>query len=201
MNLAHRWLCRSARWRMAVEQYILPWTLEGVDLGSNLLEVGPGPGITTDLLRSRVNRLTCVEIDPKYAASLSRRTSGGNVSVVCGDATRMSLPAAAFDSAVCFTMLHHVPSAALQNRLLGEVARVLRPGGIFAGTDSLSSRAFRLLHLFDTMVVVDPGTFPRRLNGGRFRGCSGRRQSLRISLQSTETCLKIAPPRYSTRNA
>jgi hypothetical protein len=25
MNLAHRWLCRSAYWRNAVETYIFPW--------------------------------------------------------------------------------------------------------------------------------------------------------------------------------
>jgi SAM-dependent methyltransferase len=65
-------------------------------------------------------------------------------------------------------MLHHVPSVALQDRLLAEVARVLRPGGIFAGVDSLYSRAFGLLHLFDTMVVVDPRTFPRRLQAAGF---------------------------------
>jgi ubiquinone/menaquinone biosynthesis C-methylase UbiE len=45
----------------------------------------------------------------------------------------MSFPDATFDGAVSFTMLHHVPSEALQNRLLAEVARVLRPGSIFAG--------------------------------------------------------------------
>jgi ubiquinone/menaquinone biosynthesis C-methylase UbiE len=50
------------------------------------------------------------------------------------------LPDAAFDGVVCFTMLHHVPSALLQYRLLAEVARVLRPGGVFAGTGSRSSR-------------------------------------------------------------
>jgi hypothetical protein len=33
---------------------------------------------------------------------------------------------------------------ALQNRLLAEVARVLRLGGIFANTDSVDSRLFRL---------------------------------------------------------
>jgi SAM-dependent methyltransferase len=66
-------------------------------------------------------------------------------------------------------MLHHVPSAALQDRLLSEVARVLRPGAVFAGVDSLYSRTFRLLHLFDTMVIVDPQTLPRRLKAAGFR--------------------------------
>src|ERR1022692_1598403 len=58
MNLIHRWLCGSARWKEVVGTYILPWTLEGLDLGSNVLEVGPGPGVSTDLLRSRVAHLT-----------------------------------------------------------------------------------------------------------------------------------------------
>ena len=168
MNLAHRWLCGSARWKTAVETYILPWTLEGLNLGANVLEVGPGPGATTDLLRGRVERLTCVEVNRGLADALRRRQLNQNVAVVCEDATAMSFPDQTFDGAVCFTMLHHVPSAAMQDRLLGEVRRVLRPGGIFAGTDSLYSRSFRLLHLFDTMVVVDPDTFPARLKAAGF---------------------------------
>ena len=168
MNLAHRWLCRSAHWKKTVETEILPWALDGVDLGANVLEVGPGPGITTDLLRTRVARLTCVEIDRALAESLSRRMAGGNVTVLREDATRMPLPDASFDGAVSFTMLHHVPSAALQDRLRAEVARVLRPGAMFAGTDSRYSRYFGMLHLFDTMVVVDPLTFPKRLEAAGF---------------------------------
>ncbi len=168
MNLAHRWLCRSAYWRNTVERYILPWVLDGLDIGGNVLEVGPGPGVTTDLLRGRVEHLTCVEIDRAFADSLSLRMTGQNVTVVRQDATAMSFSDATFNGAVCFTMLHHVPSKALQNRLLSEVSRVLCPGGIFAGTDSLYSRSFRLLHLLDTMVVVDPSTFPERLRNAGF---------------------------------
>ena len=123
MNLAHRWLCGSAYWRKAVETYILPWVLDGLDIGANVLEVGPGPGVTTDLLRGRVERLTCVEIDRAFADSLSRRMIGKNITVVRQDATAMSFPDATFDAAGSFTMLHHVPSEALQNRLLAEVAR------------------------------------------------------------------------------
>jgi hypothetical protein len=110
MNFAHRWLCRSAYWRNAVETYILPWVLDGLEMGANVLEVGPGPGVTTDLLRGRVEHLTSVEIDRGFADSLSRRMSGLNVTVVRQDATAMSFPDATFDGAVSFTMLHHVSS-------------------------------------------------------------------------------------------
>jgi SAM-dependent methyltransferase len=113
--------------------------------------------------------LTCVEIDRGFADALARRTAGSNVTVLCEDATAMSLASAAFDGAVSLTMLHHVPSAGLQDRLLSEVARVLRPGGVFVGVDSVYSRSLRLLHLFDTMVLVDPSTFPARLHAAGFK--------------------------------
>jgi hypothetical protein len=44
MNLVHRWLCSSAKWRNVVETYILPWTLEDVNLGSDLLEIADSAG-------------------------------------------------------------------------------------------------------------------------------------------------------------
>ncbi len=170
MNLVHRCLCSSNTWKKTVETRVIPWVLDGVDIGSNVLEVGPGPGVTTELLHNRVGHLTCVEIHRGFADSLARRMTGRNVRVLCEDATAMSFPDASFDGVLSFTMLHHVPSRALQDRLLKEVARVLRPGGVFAGTDSVYSRSFRLLHLFDTMVVVDPATLPQRLEAAGFTG-------------------------------
>jgi SAM-dependent methyltransferase len=167
VNLAHRWLCRSANWKETVAVRV-PWVLEGLDLGANVLEVGPGYGAATELLIGLVTQLTCVEADRKLAECLRRRALGWNVTILRPDATEMQLPDAAFDAAVCFTMLHHVPSVRLQDRLLAEVARVFRPGGIFAGTDSRLSRRFRLLHSFDTMVVVHPETFPDRLKSAGF---------------------------------
>lgn len=163
MNKAHRWLCRSPHWRRVIEQRLIPWVLEGWELGTNVLEIGPGPGLTTDCLHRLVPRLTCLEIDEAYASSLSRRLAGENVRILCGDGTALPLSDESFDAVVCFTMLHHVSSIDLQDRLLAEAARVLRPGGVFAGVDSLGSPLFRLFHLFDTMVVVDPSIFPQRL--------------------------------------
>lgn len=80
----------------------------------------------------------------------------------------VSLPSISFDGAVCFTMLHHIKSAELQNKLFAEVARVLRPGAIFPRTDRLKSLVLRLIHLFDTFVTVDPKTLPRRLTSAGF---------------------------------
>jgi SAM-dependent methyltransferase len=168
MNLAHRYLCASTRWNTTVRTAILPWVLDGVDLGSNVLEIGPGYGAATDHLRAHVGHLICVEIDRALAARLAERMAAHDVTVLCEDATRMSLADASCDGAVSLTMLHHVPSVALQDRLLSEVARVLRPGGVFAGFDAADGTMFRLLHAFDTMVVIDPRTFPARLSRAGF---------------------------------
>ncbi len=168
MNLVHQWMCSSHRWRQTVEQHIVPWALEDIDLGSNALEIGPGYGATTEALRTRAGHLTCIEIDRKLAERLRTRTADRNVTVLTESATQTSLPASSFDSAVCFTMLHHVPSVVLQDQILREVFRLLRPSAIFAGTDSLTSRSFRLLHLFDTLTPVNPATFPARLEAAGF---------------------------------
>ncbi len=168
MNTIHRWYCRSGTWRRTVRERLLPWVLGDVDLGGDVLEVGPGPGLTTDVLAERVPHLTCVEVDPALAASLARRHVGERVEVVEADATDLPFRAGRFTGAVSCTMLHHVPSAALQDRLLAEVARVLAPGAWLVGSDSLVSPLFRLVHWGDTMVPVDPNTFGERLERAGF---------------------------------
>jgi ubiquinone/menaquinone biosynthesis C-methylase UbiE len=161
MNILHRWFCSSSLWKKTAGEHILPWVLEGLELGPNVLEVGPGYGAVTERLCSLVDHLTCVEIDGPLAEKLRLRlrTQCQNLTVLCESATHMSFRDSAFDGVVCFTMLHHVPSAALQDQLLAEVARVLRPGGTFAGG---------LLHLFDTMVVVEPSSLSDRLRAAGF---------------------------------
>lgn len=168
MNSIHRWLCRSAGWHKTVEQDVLPWVLNGLDLGPDVLEVGPGPGITTDLLRPHMARLTAIEVDPALAKSLKARMQGSNVNVIEGDATVMPFEDARFSGAVCFTMLHHVPSPALQDKLLREVLRVLQPGACFVGVDSRQSLAMRLIHIHDTLAPIDPDSFAARLQASGF---------------------------------
>jgi SAM-dependent methyltransferase len=169
VNLIHRWLCRSAYWRKALEQRVVPWVLSGVELGPDVLEVGPGPGLTTDLLRLRIARMTALEIDPALANSLALRLGGRNVTVIQGDATAMPFGDARFSGAVSLTMLHHVPSPELQDKLLREVRRVLKPAGTFAGVDSRQSFTMRLIHIHDTLVPVDPSTFSTRLEAAGFQ--------------------------------
>jgi SAM-dependent methyltransferase len=165
MNKAHAVICSSGWWARTVERKLLPWALADLDLGDDVLEVGPGFGATTRVLARRGGSLTVVELSAGYCKRL-RRTLGGDVEIVQADATDMPFADGYFSGVVCFTMLHHVPSRELQDRLLDEVSRVLRPGGVFAGTDSLGTgQAFQLLHIRDTLVPVSPDELSARLEG------------------------------------
>src|ERR1700684_2608682 len=119
MNLCHRVFCSSHRYFDAVEGGLLPWVLADVDLGDNVLEIGPGYGANIRVLIDKAPHYTAVEIDPPMADRLEGKY-GDRARLIQGDGTNTGLPAEAF--------------------------RVLRPGGVFAGSDSAASTLFRLFH-------------------------------------------------------
>ena len=73
MNDEHLRLCASAEWAALVRDELLPWVLGNDELGNDVLEIGAGPGLVTDLLVERGHRVTAVEIDEHLAAALRRR--------------------------------------------------------------------------------------------------------------------------------
>ncbi len=163
MNAIHNVLCSSRWWSRRVEEKLLPWGVGAVDLGDDVLEIGPGFGATTRQLATRLAKLTVLELEESYCRRL-RSELGDAVTVVHGDATQLPFEDGRFSGAVCFTMLHHIPVREAQDRVFSEVARVLRPGGVFAGTDSIGTGAlFRLIHLGDTLLPIEPVQLPERL--------------------------------------
>jgi ubiquinone/menaquinone biosynthesis C-methylase UbiE len=168
MNEAHR-KCGSDEWRQAIREVILPWALGGTDLGDDVLEVGPGYGATTDVLSEAVPHLTSVEIDHELAAMLRERFANvPSVEIVNGDATALTYADETFTGAASFTMLHHVPTNALQDRLFAEIARVLRRGAPLVASDSLASDELAAHHADDTYYPVDPASLPERLAAAGF---------------------------------
>ena len=163
MNENHAKLCPSPEWADWIRGELLPSLAAGVDLGAEMLEIGPGPGAATGWLRHQVRRLVALEIDEETAARLAAEHEGGNVEVTVGDATGMTFGDASFDSVATFTMLHHVPTAAAQDQILAETLRVLRPGGVLIGSDSLASNDLHEFHAGDTYNPVEPAAFLTRL--------------------------------------
>lgn len=163
VNENHAKLCPSPEWAEFMHTVLLPRVTAGRDLGRHLLEIGPGPGATTEWLRHRVERLTAVELEPEAAKKLRARFAGTNVEVIDGDASALGFGDDTFDSVGCFTMLHHVPTDRLQNAIFAEVLRVLRPGGVFVGSDSLASTDLHDFHVDDIYNPIEPSTMLTRL--------------------------------------
>ena len=106
MNQQHLDLLGTDEWRQTLEDRVLPFAFGplGADaLGADVLEVGPGPGMTTDLLRTRLPQLTSIELDPDLAAALRTRLAGSNVDVIEGDGTAMPFDDGRFTGVVMFT--------------------------------------------------------------------------------------------------
>lgn len=58
---------------------------------------------------------------------------------------------------LCFTGLRHVPTPRLQDASFAEASRVLRRGGVLAGSDGVHSVPFRIAHFFgDTYNPASP---------------------------------------------
>jgi SAM-dependent methyltransferase len=128
----------------------------GLDLGDEMLELGPGPGAATRWLRHRVKRLVALELDPDAAERLANELAGTNVTVEVGDSASAPFAEESFDSVGCFTMLHHLPTQQEQFRTLCEAFRVLRSGGVLVGADSLASQELHEFHEEDTYNPIDP---------------------------------------------
>ena len=168
MNSAHLEFCASPEWRRIVEENIMPDALRDTDLGGDIIEIGPGPGFTTDVLRAVSTRVTVVEVDPDLAGSLKLRLADTNVEVVCGDAVALDFPDNRFSGAASFHMLHHIPTVDYQDRAFAELARVIKKGGIFVAADGVFSEGSQAFHAGDTYNPIDPDTLSRRLGAVGF---------------------------------
>lgn len=124
-NPARAWLQRA---------YELPLLQRlGAQLGgSDVVEIGCGRGVGTELLLQRmgVAHVTALDLDPAMVQRARRRLAGhgARVEVQNGDACNLPLEDASIDAVVDFGVIHHVPA---WRDAVAETARVLRPGGQF----------------------------------------------------------------------
>jgi 16S rRNA A1518/A1519 N6-dimethyltransferase RsmA/KsgA/DIM1 with predicted DNA glycosylase/AP lyase activity len=88
MNRLHGLICSSSWWARSVERELLPWGLAGVDLGEEVLEIGPGFGATTSVLARHPGSLTVLELSQSYCSHL-RAKLAKDVEIVQADAARV----------------------------------------------------------------------------------------------------------------
>ena len=93
------------------------------------LDVGCGDGILTARLAKRANHVTGIDRSQSMISKARIRLADfSNVTLVEEDLLSNALPAKQFDFVVAVAVIHHIPF----DRAVGELVRLLRPGGILA---------------------------------------------------------------------
>ena len=93
-----------------------------------LLEIGCGAGRNLRAFAHYRPDLTLQGVDISRQALAEARAAGGPIRYALGDAGALPYADGTFDIVVLFDVLEHVPDV---DRAVAEIARVLRPGGIF----------------------------------------------------------------------
>lgn len=170
MSAVESAFCRSAPWRSFARQRVLPWTLDGLTLWGDVLEIGGGIGAMADGVAERFPdvRLTVTDVDEAMVAGARiRLAKHENVVAERADVTALPYAAGRFDVVTSYLMLHHVIRWL---DALSEAARVLRPGGMFVGYDLTNTGAARFVHRVDGSAhrIISPEELRAGLAGAGF---------------------------------
>lgn len=129
---AAQWWSDEIRW-LRILRNMVPGRLQWFDRhvewrGREVLDLGCGGGFMAEALAERGARVT--GLDPATRAIAAARehaaARGLEIRYHVGSGEKMDYPDASFDAVVCVDVLEHVRDL---DRVLANVARVLRPGG------------------------------------------------------------------------
>jgi 2-polyprenyl-6-hydroxyphenyl methylase / 3-demethylubiquinone-9 3-methyltransferase len=201
---AAAWWSDDIRWVRTLKNLVpgrLAWFDGLIDWrGKAVLDLGCAGGFMAEALTARGAQVT--GIDPAKAAIAAARShataSGLDITYVVGTGEALPYTDAAFDAIVCVDVLEHVADL---SRVLAEVARTLRPGGLFL-FDTINRNplarfatitvAEDILHLLprgthDPAMFIKPAELRRGLTGaglvpGPFAGLGPRGINRRFDL-------------------
>jgi ubiquinone/menaquinone biosynthesis C-methylase UbiE len=111
-----------------------------------VLDVGCGTGILVGpLTRTLAPGATVVELDlaEQMLRENLRAHPGTRVAAVCADAMSLPFPSESFDAVLCFGVLPHLGAS---DSVIGELLRVLRPGGWVGVGHLMDSTQLNALH-------------------------------------------------------
>jgi len=145
--VADRWWSDDIRWVRTLKNLVpgrLSWFDTRIDWqGKRVLDLGCAGGFMAEALAARGAHVT--GIDPaRHAIAAARAhaaTGGHDIGYHVGVGEALPYPPAGFDAVVCVDVLEHARDL---DRVLAEVARVLRPGGMFLFDTINRTRVARL---------------------------------------------------------
>lgn len=92
-----------------------------------LLDIGASTGIIDNVLSKSFKKVVGIDIDKKAIEFAKKNFKRKNLIFEIGDAINLPFKNKSFDVVVCMHVYEHVPD---QQKLFGEIYRVLKPGGV-----------------------------------------------------------------------
>lgn len=132
-QVADQWWSDDVRWVRTLKNLVpgrLKWFDQQFDwLGKDVLDLGCAGGFMAEAMAERGARVIGIDPAAEAVAAARRHASATGLAIQYDVGVGEALPyaAARFDAVVCVDVLEHVSDL---SRVLAEVARVLRPGGL-----------------------------------------------------------------------
>ncbi|MCX7347174.1 MAG: bifunctional 2-polyprenyl-6-hydroxyphenol methylase/3-demethylubiquinol 3-O-methyltransferase UbiG [Alphaproteobacteria bacterium] len=133
-DMADRWWSDDVRWVRTLKNLVpgrLKWFDRHIDWqGKDVLDLGCAGGFMAEAMALRGANVTGIDPAAEAVAAARRhsRESGLRIGYDVGVGEALPYAADGFDAVVCVDVLEHVVDV---NLVLLQVARVLRPGGLF----------------------------------------------------------------------
>lgn len=156
------------RWSRLVARELLRWL--GIPAGRRWLDVGCGPGVlaATILDHAEPAALDGLDLSEGYVAHARERIRDPRARFEVGDARALPVASGSYDVVVSGLLLNFVPEP---DRAAGEMARVVRPGGVVAAyVWDYADRMELMRYFWDAAVALDPAARDRD-EGRRFPLC------------------------------
>lgn len=134
-KVADQWWSDEVRWVRTLKNLVpgrLTWFNRHVDWkGKDVLDLGCAGGFMAEALANKGAQVTGIDpaADAINAAKVRAGVVGQDIQYDIGVGEALPYPDEAFDTVVCVDVLEHVSDL---TKVLAEVARVLRPSGVFA---------------------------------------------------------------------
>jgi ubiquinone/menaquinone biosynthesis C-methylase UbiE len=137
-----------------------------------ILDVGAGGCWCSDLLGRLNRRSVAVDISTDMLRTGRSRPTGAAFRAVAGDLERLPFQSRAFNKAVCFSAIHHVPDIP---KAVGEIGRVLTDDGVAFFSEpgrghaaaAVATAAMRDFGVLEQDILV--GDFTRACHAAGFR--------------------------------
>lgn len=203
-KVADQWWSDDIRWVRTLKNLVpgrLAWMDRQLDwTGLDVLDLGCAGGFMAEALDDRGATVTGIDpaADAIAAACAHARDGGRNIRYDTGVGEALPYPGASFDAVVCVDVLEHVQDL---SRVLAEVARCLRPGGMFLfdtinrnmlarlATITLAEDILRLLPkgTHDPAMFIKPAELRAAMHAaglepGKFTGLGPRGVNRRLDL-------------------